>query len=83
VKLLLRDHYDSVTHLAAFGRPVLLVVAEDDSIVPARFGRALHAALAEPKRLSVVAGADHNDWFDHLDDAWWRQAIDFLLASAR
>ncbi|WP_429347698.1 alpha/beta hydrolase [Paraburkholderia sp. Clong3] len=34
VKWLLRDRYDSVTHLASLGRPVLVVVAERDSIVP-------------------------------------------------
>jgi fermentation-respiration switch protein FrsA (DUF1100 family) len=80
VKWLLRDRYDSVSHLASFGRPVLIAVAGDDRIVPARFGQALYESLAPPKRLSVIAGADHNDWFDQLDDAWWRQALDFLTA---
>ncbi len=83
VKWLLRDRYDSVTHLAAFGRPVLVAIAEHDTIIPARFGKALYDSLAEPKRLSVIAGTDHNDWFFRLDDAWWRQAIDFLLPGAR
>jgi hypothetical protein len=31
----------------------------------------------------VIEGAGHNDWFDRLDEAWWRQAIDFLLAGSR
>ena len=82
VKWLLRDRYDSVAHLAAIGRPVLVVVAEEDRIVPARFGRALYESLAEPRQLVVIKAADHNDWFDRLDDAWWRQAIDFLLITA-
>lgn len=81
VKWLLRDRYDSVTHLAAVRRPVLVVVAAQDRIVPDRFGRALYESLTEPKRLAVVAAADHNDWFDHLDDAWWRPAVDFLLSA--
>jgi fermentation-respiration switch protein FrsA (DUF1100 family) len=38
VKWLLRDRYDSVGHLATIGRPVLVVVAGDDQIVPGRFG---------------------------------------------
>jgi len=80
VRWLLRDRYDSVAHLASFGRPVLVAVAAGDTIVPPQFGRALYAALAEPKRLAVIAGAEHNDWFSRLDDAWWRQAVDFLLA---
>ena len=79
VQWLLRDRYDSVTHLASRGRPILVVVAARDSIVPARFGTALSEALPDPKRLAVVGGAEHNDWVEHVDDAWWRKAIAFLL----
>ena len=82
VQWLLRDRYDSVAHLASFGHPVLVAIAARDSIVPPQFGRALFAALTEPKRLAVIDGAEHNDWFARLDDAWWRQAIDFLLAGS-
>ena len=80
VKWLLRDRYDSVTHLASFDRPVLVVVAQNDSIVPARFGEALYNALAVPKHLIVVKGAEHNDWIGHIDDTWWQEAVGFLLS---
>jgi len=79
---MLRDRYDSVASLtkaATFSGRVLVVVAERDSIVPARFGTALHGALAQPKRLLVIPGADHNDWLDRVDAAWWRGVVDFLL----
>ena len=79
VKWLLRDRYDSVLHLASFGRPVCVAIAGDDRIIPPRFGRALYDGLGEPRRLSIIEGAGHNDWFDRLDDDWWRQAIEFLL----
>ena len=75
----LRDRYDSVAKLAGFGRPVMVAVAERDTIVPARFGAALHASLGEPRRLAVIAGAGHNDWIGHVDAGWWRDALDFLL----
>jgi hypothetical protein len=81
VRLLLRDRYDSSGHLADLRRPVLVAVAADDRIVPARFGRALYDGLPQPKRLALIEGADHNDWFDRLDENWWRQAIDFLLTA--
>ncbi|HNE38924.1 alpha/beta hydrolase [Accumulibacter sp.] len=80
VRSLLRDRYDSVTNLVSFGRPVFVAVAERDRIIPAHFGQALEAALAPPKRLSIIAGADHNDWLLRVDDHWWQAAIDFLLA---
>lgn len=79
VSWLLRDRYDSAANLASFTRPVLVVVAERDSIVPAQFGVALHKGLVAPKQLRVVPGAEHNDWFEHVDDAWWRDALRFLL----
>ncbi|WP_201762803.1 alpha/beta hydrolase [Paraburkholderia hospita] len=79
VKWLLRDRYDSVTCLASFDRPVLVVVAESDSIVPARFGEALYNALAGPRQLIVVKAAEHNDWIGRVDETWWREAISFLL----
>lgn len=81
VKWLLRDRYDSVTHLASLGLPVLVVVAERDSIVPARLGTKLYAALADPKRLTVVKAAGHNDWVDRVDNAWWHEAMTFLLGN--
>lgn len=80
---LLRDRYDSAAHLASIGRPVVVAVAERDHIVPARYGRALHEALAEPKRLMVIAGAGHNDWLDAVDSRWWEEAFSFLLREGR
>ena len=82
VNRLLRDRYDSAAHLASFGRPVLVAVAEHDSIVPARFGTALFNALPGPKQLEVVRAAGHNDWPLRVDVAWWRKAIGFLLPGA-
>jgi len=80
VKWLLRDRYDSVAHLAGFGRPVVVAVAAQDDIVPARFGEALYRALPEPKRMLLMADAGHNDWPGRVDAAWWQQAVDFMLA---
>jgi len=83
VKWFLRDRYDSVDHLAAFGRPVLVVVAERDTIVPPRFGTALHDSLGEPRKLTVIPGAGHNDWTGRVDTVWWQHAIDFILMRQR
>jgi pimeloyl-ACP methyl ester carboxylesterase len=79
---LLRDRYDSVDHLAGFRGPVLVAVAGRDALVPERFGVALHAALSGPKRLHRSPQAQHHDWHAHVDEAWWRGAVDFLLGAA-
>jgi pimeloyl-ACP methyl ester carboxylesterase len=75
VKWLLRDPYDTAARLARFERPVVVIVAEQDSIVPARFGVALHAALGGPRHLMQIEGAGHNDWPARVDAPWWQTAI--------
>ncbi|MNT63718.1 hypothetical protein D3C72_2015550 [compost metagenome] len=76
---MLRDRYDSAANLAGFGRPVMVAIAEHDTIVPARFGKALYETLGEPRRLAVIDGAGHNDWTGRVDAAWWQDAVAFLL----
>ncbi|KNZ31422.1 MAG: alpha/beta hydrolase [Methylibium sp. NZG] len=82
VRWLLRDRYDSAAHLATFDGPVWVAVAERDTIVPARFGTALHASLPGRKRLDVMLAAGHNDWLLRVDGAWWSQAVTFALGDA-
>lgn len=72
VRWFLRDRYPSADNVADFPAMKIVVVAERDEIVPARFGRALFDALKEPKALFVVDDARHNDWFAYVDEAWWR-----------
>lgn len=80
VSLLLRDQYDSVSNLAAAKVPLAVVIAAQDTIVPAAFGEALYEQLPQPKKLWRVPGAEHNDWMDRVDASWWRELADFLLA---
>lgn len=79
VSWLLRDRYDSAAHLADGDRPIVIVVAQNDSIVPARFGLALYERLSQPKKLMVLQATGHNDWPGGVDAAWWREAIDAVL----
>jgi hypothetical protein len=51
--------------------------------VPARFGKALHDAIGEPKHLLVIAAAEHNDWPYRVDTQWWRSAIGLALGERR
>jgi pimeloyl-ACP methyl ester carboxylesterase len=80
VKWLLRDRYDSAANLQNFEGPIVIALAEQDAIVPARFGLALYEGLRQPKKLLILQGAGHNDWPSSIDAAWWRQAIAFLLS---
>lgn len=79
VRWLLGDRYDSIDDLSAFRRPVVIVLAENDEIVPARFGRALHERLGRTSKLLTVPTAGHNDWPARVDATWWRDTIAALL----
>ncbi len=76
---MLRDRYDSLIHLSDAQIPVAVMVAERDTIVPARFGLRLYEQLLSPKRLWQVPGADHNDWVGYVDERWWAEVADYLL----
>jgi hypothetical protein len=80
VRLLLRDRYDSVAHLSTRRNPVAVVVAERDSVVPARYGKHLFDEIPGAKRMWQISGADHNDWVDHLSGEWWEGVLAYLLA---
>jgi len=81
IKLVLRDQYDSEKNLRGFAGPVAILVAGRDRTVPPDVGLALYASLSEPKRLTVVDGAEHNDWQAHIAPGWWAKTIDFLLGA--
>jgi hypothetical protein len=61
VRWLLRDRFRSIDNIPRIRCPVLVVTAAHDSIVPSEQSRRLFQAAAEPKRLLIVEGADHND----------------------
>lgn len=63
--------------------PVAVLVAERDSIIPARFGRHLYQQLGAPKRLWQVPGAEHNDWLGYVDEGWWAEMAEHLLPVLR
>ncbi len=82
VRWLLRDRYDSVANLGAYPGRVAVVVAGSDRIVPAERGRGLYEKLPPHARLVTIVGADHNDWFDRVNESWWRDLMRLLLPAA-
>lgn len=77
VRWILADRYPAVEWLQTFHGPLAVVVAEDDEVLPNRFGKALHDSFTGPKRLWVKPGM-HNTIHDSLDAEWWREAVDFV-----
>ena len=61
VRWLLHDRFDSRAVIGRVRAPTLFLHAERDTVIPARFGRALYAATPEPKEVWSTAEGDHED----------------------
>jgi uncharacterized protein len=78
VSLILRDRFPSEQWLQSYRGPVGILVADEDRVVPARFGRRLYDGYKGPKRLWEIPDAGHNDVFERPEE-WWREVFDFFI----
>jgi hypothetical protein len=76
VSLLLRHRFDAAADAKRCRMPLLAIVGEYDTIIPADRSRALYDAWAGPKQWLSVPGADHNDLGDA--EAFWAGVARFL-----
>lgn len=83
VRWLLQDRFDSIRHLRDERRPTVVLLAEQDRIVPATHGATLFDALPSPKARMVVPDAGHNDWLHRLGPDEWRRLLRELASSPR
>ena len=65
-----RVHFDTRAKVAQLDVPTWVVHGERDGVIPARMGRAVHAAARIPGELLLVRGAGHNDLRE--GDGYWR-----------
>jgi fermentation-respiration switch protein FrsA (DUF1100 family) len=70
--------FDTVAAMRGFDRPVLVVHGVADTIIPYTLGQELFKQLDAPKRFVSVPGADHNDFFDARNQAYWQPVRAFL-----
>ena len=80
VRLILADRYPAIEWLQNYHGPVAVTVADEDEVIPNRFGRKLYDSYAGPKRLWEKPGM-HNTIHDSLDPAWWREVVEFVTAT--
>jgi len=63
VRLLMKDHYDSLSRIALVNAPVFVTHGSEDWTVPQSLGRKLFGAAVQPKDALWVDGDAHNDLF--------------------
>jgi fermentation-respiration switch protein FrsA (DUF1100 family) len=78
LNLFARYRFSTADLLAGVGTPVLVMHAQDDSVIPFALGRDLFERLSPPKQFVEIADADHNDLFDISREAYWKPVLAFI-----
>ena len=69
VRLILRNHYDSISKIPDIRCPKLLLHGTDDSLIPIEQARRLFAAAAEPKTFIETPGGHNEAGFGYGPDS--------------
>jgi uncharacterized protein len=64
VRLLMKDRFDNIDHIADIDAPLLIIQGDNDTIIDPAQGRRLYDAAREPKTIVTIPGAGHNDIYD-------------------
>ncbi len=83
VKWLVRDKYDSITNLRGFKKPVAIVVADNDEIIPREQAQALYDSLTTQKEMWVFKDSGHNTWPASPQEKWWQEVADQLTSNTQ
>jgi uncharacterized protein len=69
---------NTLEHLRGFASPVLVIHAENDTVIPFRLGKELFDRLEARKTFVVLKGGDHNDLYDRNHSAYWQPIRAFI-----
>ena len=78
---LITQRFDAASRIGKVRVPVLVVHGSDDSLIPARLGRALYEQAQPPKRFVLVEGGSHHN-ANALGQAQYAQALHELFGPA-
>lgn len=79
VRWIMLDQFPSMRWLENYPGRTVFILAENDTIVPAPFGKNLYESFAGSKLLLIAGQSDHNNLVHSLTRAEWWQALHFLL----
>jgi uncharacterized protein len=81
VSLLLRHRFEAAKNARRIDAPLLVLVAEHDSVVPTSHSRRLFEAWRGPRKWRMIQGAGHNDVSDA--PAYWPAIGEFLTETRK
>jgi uncharacterized protein len=75
VRLLMRDQFRSINHIAQNRAPLLIQHGTDDRVIPFDFGQRLFDAAGQPKTFVPLPGQGHDALYTR---ALWQTEADFI-----
>ena len=78
VRWFVRDQYDSIANLRGFTKPVAVLIADQDELIPRAQAQELYDSLTTQKRMWVFEGSRHNTWPVSPQQEWWQEVVDFI-----
>ena len=75
---LVRDRFDNIRNLQKYYRPVAVVMADRDEVIPTRLTQSLYRNIHSSKRLWTLPDAGHNSWPAAPDLPWWTEVMEFV-----
>lgn len=79
VRWIMLDQFPSAEWLENYPGRSVFILADNDKVVPAQFGKSLYDKFPGPKLLIIAEQSDHNDLLHTLPLTEWQQTLRFLL----
>lgn len=73
--LIIKDKYDNTSNISKINIPILIMLAENDKVVPKQRGENLFKYANHPKKLIIYPNAKHSNLFDYNN---WTDIINWL-----
>jgi pimeloyl-ACP methyl ester carboxylesterase len=78
VKLLIRNHFDSMHNLEKYSGRIAVAVADHDEVVTTAQGLKLFESIKADKKLWMMKDTSHNTWMFRIDPSFWKEVMNYL-----
>ncbi len=65
VDFLVKEQYDNLSMIKQLHAPLLVLAAENDTVVPAELAENLYKQAVSPKKMIIYQGAEHSDLYNY------------------
>lgn len=79
VSWMLHNDFDSIAALSHYHGPLIVVGAQQDTLIPVAHARHL-ASAHDPTDLMILTSANHDNWFDAMTPQTWQKMLAWLHA---